>query len=180
MKKGGYRLAENSVQKILTGLKNRLDENGKSTVQSFQGYCYEAEFIFNEPTTEEYINKFASETGWVLPADYKAFLLLHNGANFFSYDYGTSFWVYSLEEIVNNYDKELHGENCFPIGGCVDRGEILIDHSRLLENRTDYLLLNGIEIIDFQCNFQTWLDRMIVAQGECYWEWYSKILNPLI
>lgn len=164
----------------MDGLKKRLDEKGQIIVQSFNGHCYTAGFTFNDPTTQENINKFTFETGWIVPDDYKDFLFLNNGATFFSYEYGDAFFFYTLEEIANIYNKELHGENFYPIGRCVDRGDIVIDNSRCKKKLKNYLLLNGIEIVDFQCNFKTWLDRMIVTQGECYWEWSNKIINPLI
>ncbi|MFD3449687.1 SMI1/KNR4 family protein [Microbacteriaceae bacterium 4G12] len=169
-------MKEYIVKNTLDTLKSRLNDKGEVTVQNCDGYTYTAEFTFNEPATEEDIHTFIRETGWIVPNDYKEFLLLHNGANFFSYEYGTAFYFYSLKEILECYDKELHGDR-YPIGRCPDRGDIVVSNARCQQNNEHYLMLSGIELIDFQCDFQTWLDRMIVAQGECYWEWYSKTID---
>ncbi|ENQ3105338.1 SMI1/KNR4 family protein [Bacillus cereus] len=160
-------MKEYSVKNTLDTLKSRLNEKDEIVVQSFNGYYYTAECTFNEPATQEEIHTFIRETGWIVPNDYKEFLLLHNGAYFFSYEYGTAFHFYSLMEILKRYDKELHGDR-YPIGNCPDRGYIVISNARCQQNNDKYMMLNGIELIDFRCDFQTWLDRMIVAQGECY------------
>ena len=165
---------EYTIKNMLDTLKKRLDGKNTMFIQTLQNYCYTAEFIFNKPATQKDINKFTLKTNWTIPSDYKDFLLLHNGATFFSHEYGDAFYFYSLEEIMNFYDKEIH-KNCYPIGRYTDTGDIVINNSRCQKNSEKYMMLIGIEVVDFQCNFKTWLDRMIVAQGEKYWEWYSTI-----
>lgn len=167
-----------TVKDVLDGLKQRLDENNELVTQSTNGSCYTSQFKFNKATTNESIEKFLTENDWVLPDDYKEFLLLHNGADFFSHEYGEAFYLYSLEEIKDNYIKELH-TNCYPIGRFTDIGYILIDNERCKEERNDYLLLDGNELLDFQCNFKTWLNRIIICQGASYWEWkMPKVIYP--
>lgn len=67
-------------------------------------------------------------------------------------------------------------KKCFPIGYFVDTESIWIDE-RKYSDGGKYMMLGGIEVIDFQCNFKTWLDRIIRVQEDRYWEWYSKILH---
>jgi hypothetical protein len=119
-----------------------------------------------------------------LPKSYKEFLLLHNGANFFTYEYGYSFCFYSIEELIQEYNGMLlynHSSyiknNCYPIGYVIDIGPILVDHSREKKTGKDNILLYGIETIDFHCDLTTWLERIIKAEGNMYWEWYSKVIK---
>lgn len=164
-----------NIKNILDGLKKRLDENNEVLVQNLGGNCYLGKCIFKEPTTNENINRFEVETGWKIPEEFREFLLIHNGAEFFLDEYGGTFGINSLDFIITEYNYAPLHENFYPIGSYVDLGQILINSKRVKEGRKDYMfLVGGIGLIDFKCDFETWLDRMIVTQGLSYWEWKSK------
>lgn len=173
-----------TVKQILDGLKIRLDNHNSIMIQnSYDSQPFIMNFTFHEPVQQDEIDSFIAKTGITIPCDYQQFLLLHNGATFFSYEYGYSFCLYSLNEIKTEYEHLIHNQYCgnhikkngFPIGYYVDTGWIWIDQSKY-NGSGNYMMLDGIEVIDFRCDFKTWLDRIIRAQGDRYWEWYSKIV----
>lgn len=162
-----------TIRNILDSLKNRLDKNSEIGIQATQGYCYTGKCTFNKPATNEEIDKFILDTGWSIPDEYRKFLLIHNGANFFSFEYGGASYLYGIDEIISNASLSI-SKNLYIIGLHSDLGDIVIDSKRVKEGRKDYMLLSSDEIIDFKCDFKTWLDRMIITYGINYWEWRSK------
>lgn len=162
-----------TIKNILDGLKKRLDNNNKTLLQSTNGYCYTGQCTFNEPTTDEAIDKFIAKTGWSIPEEYREFLLIHNGAYFFSYEYGGACGLNSLEQIIFDNVAPI-SKDFYPIGSYCDLGQIVINSKRVMEGRKDYMFLSSDEIIDFKCDFKTWFDRMIITEGINYWEWRSK------
>lgn len=169
----GKNLSKPSIANVLSGLKTRLNDKNLLTVQSSNGHLFDMSFKFYAPVDEEVLNSYEN-----LPEDYKSFLHLHNGAEFFSWEYGTSFSVYSLEESLSILEKVKTGDyvpmenkdDWFPIGHVQDIGGLYID----LTSEKNYLILMGIPVYDLLCDFPTWLDRMIRVNGENYWEWASK------
>ena len=168
-------LSKPSFANVLNGLKTRLNDTNLLTIQSSDGHLYNMSFKFNAPVDEDVINSTEN-----LPEDYKNFLRLHNGADFFSWEYGTSFYIYSLEEALSVLEKVKTGiyvpmeykDDWFPIGYVQDIGGVYID----LSSDKNYLILMGIPVYELLCDFPTWLDRMIRANGEMYWEWAGKEL----
>ncbi|MDP4145791.1 MAG: hypothetical protein Q8936_15100 [Bacillota bacterium] len=63
-----------TIASILDGLKGRLNKDNEILIQSSEGYCYTSKCTFNEPTTNEAIDKFTEETGWSIPEEYREFL----------------------------------------------------------------------------------------------------------
>ncbi|SFA85889.1 MULTISPECIES: SMI1/KNR4 family protein [unclassified Bacillus (in: firmicutes)] len=177
-------MKEFSIANILETLKTRLDENSLLHVQCRFGIYPKKGFVFKNPIAIEKLENLIMENGLNLPTNYKEFLLLHNGAEFFTYEYGNAFCLYSLEEMIHEYDKMLYyyhstyyKQNCYPIGYVTDIGPILIDHSKFNHSDKENVLLIGIETIDFSCDLKTWLERMIISEGHLYWEWYSKVVE---
>ncbi|PGZ96178.1 hypothetical protein COE51_18200 [Bacillus pseudomycoides] len=172
-----------TVKRILDGLKIRLDNHKSLMIQNSYGEPFNMNFTFHEPVQQDEIDIFTAETGITISRDYQELLLLHNGAIFFLYEYGYSFCLYSLDKIKTEYEcltknayyEDYRRKNGFPIGYFIDTGWIWIDKSKYSDGGK-YMMLDGIEVIDFRCNFKTWLDRIIRAQGDRYWEWYSKIV----
>ena len=118
-------LNEFSISNILATLKTRLDENSLLHVQSSFGIYPKKGFLFKNPITIEELERIIIENGLILPKNHKEFLLLHNGAEFFTYEYGYSFCLYSLEELIREYNKMLNynfstyiKQNCYPIRLC--------------------------------------------------------------
>ncbi|MDP4145790.1 MAG: hypothetical protein Q8936_15095 [Bacillota bacterium] len=101
--------------------------------------------------------------------------VIHNGANFFTHEYGGACYLNSLEQIRLDNVAPI-SEDFYPIGSYVDLGQIVINSKRVQQGRKDYIFLSSDEIIDFKCDFKTWLDRMIITQGINYWEWKSRTI----
>ncbi len=166
-------MSKPSIANVLSGLETRLSDKHSLTIQSSDGCLFDMSFKFNAPVDEDVINSFES-----LPEGYKSFLRLHNGADFFCWEYGTLFSIYSLEESLSMLEKVKTGDyvpmenkdDWFPIGHVQDIGGLYID----LTSDKNHLILMGIPVYDLLCDFPTWLDRMIRVNGEMYWEWASK------
>lgn len=177
-------LKEISISNTLETLKSRLDENSLLHVQARFGIYPKKGFVFNKPITLEELERIITDNRLILPKNLKEFLLLHNGAEFFTYEYGSSFRLYSIKELIREYNEMLNykfsnyiKQNCYPIGYVIDIGPILVDHSKVNLTGEENILLDGIETIDFYCDLNTWLDRMICAEGNLYWDWYSKVIQ---
>jgi len=178
-------LKEISISNTLETLKSRLDENSLLHVQARFGIYPKKGFVFNNPIETEKLERIIIDNKLSLSSNHKEFLLLHNGAEFFTYEYGYSFRLYSIEEAIREYNEMLtHNfsnyfkQNCYPIGSVIDIGPILVDHSKVNQTgKENILLLDNIETIDFCCDLNNWLDRMVCAEGNLYWEWYSKVIQ---
>ncbi|PLR94850.1 SMI1/KNR4 family protein [Bacillus sp. T33-2] len=145
-------MREFCVNSVLDELKSRLDEKHMLRIHGYSSMFENMGFTFNEPTTIEKIEKFMLETNFILPPDYKNFLLMHNGVSFFTYEYGDSFSFYPLEKlidlhqlIVNAFHSEYIKTHCFPIGYVTDMGPILIDYSKTSDYGRESVLLLGID-----------------------------------
>ncbi|WP_244944380.1 SMI1/KNR4 family protein [Brevibacillus brevis] len=161
----------------MDGLKKRLDENNQLLVQKWEGLVYPTKFTFNSPATLEMIEEFLRDTQWHLPTDYKNFLLIHNGAWLFEgVRYGGGYELLSLDEIKNSH-LDYMPKHWYPIS--VSNGDyIFIDSNRAKEGKVDYLVRfnHDDDIIpengsSMKMNFETWLERLIIAQGTEFWTW---------
>ena len=174
-------MKESSLLNVFEALKKRLDENNLLEVHSTSGIYPKVGFNFNKPITNDDLEQVIAKNSLVLPTEYRDFLLLHNGAEFFTYEYGYSFCLYPIEEMIVQYnsmrdycDVEYILKNCYPIGYVVDRGTLLLDFANLRKTNKVTILLKSIETITFHCDLTTWLERMIIAQGNAYWEWFTN------
>ncbi|MEH7356649.1 SMI1/KNR4 family protein [Neobacillus drentensis] len=93
-----------SILTILEALKTRLDENNLLSVHSTSGLYSKVGFTFNKPITHQELEHYLTKNYLTLPAEYKD-LLLHNGAEFFTYEYGYSLCIYSIEEMIREYNS---------------------------------------------------------------------------
>ncbi|GIN58250.1 SMI1/KNR4 family protein [Lederbergia ruris] len=172
---------DSSIVHVLEALKIRLDEENVLAVHSTSGIYPKMGFVFNEPLTKYELEQLIRKNNLDLPAEYREFLLLHNGAEFFTYEYGYSFCLYSIEDMIKEYhsleeycDVDYILNYCYPIGYMVDHGTLLLDLSNFKQTNKGNILLMGVNTINLYCDLPTWLDRMLISQGNAYWEWYSK------
>lgn len=165
----------NVMYKTLESLKNRLDKGNELAIHLFDGFSFIAKFNFNVPASLEDINYFLSENNINIPNEYKDFLLLHNGAELFKGKYEAPIKLYSLEEIVANNTRQIPS-GFFPIGYYPDTGFIMINSNNLKYNNSNYMWILDTDPINLKCDFKTWFNRIIVAQGMNYWEWNSQIV----
>ncbi|WP_413375631.1 SMI1/KNR4 family protein [Alkalihalobacillus sp. 1P02AB] len=177
-------MKELRVEDVLKALKLRLDENNLLHVHRTSEVIPKMGFIFNEPITHHELEHLISKYNLTLPQEYRDFLLVHNGAKFFTDEYGDSFSLYSIEEMIHEKhlmegycDIHYFLKSCYPIGYMTDFGTLLLDHSKGKQSIKGNMLLHSIETINLNCDLKTWLERMIIAQGVAYWEWYSKVVE---
>lgn len=161
------------IRETIENLNKRLDVDGGIIIQQSGGAIFKTNCKFNPPATPNMFNDFSSDTNWQLPRELIEFFEIHCGCELFNID-GAKVEIYSLDEIIDNH-YDFMPENWFPI--CRYLGDILfIDSDRVRDNRSDYLFWfesgNKIEnSLNLAINFRTWLDRIIVCQGDKFWLW---------
>ncbi|MGE6556192.1 SMI1/KNR4 family protein [Exiguobacterium artemiae] len=155
----------------LVALKNRLVD-GKLEVQKEIGYVGTEEFIFNKGATDSEIKKlpcFATE-------DLIEFLKMQNGAKLFSDPiYRDEFTFFSVDEIIEYSQIWECPVGFLAIGTGPDGEWIIYEMNREEGKRIWYAEFTDCEdesdALPF--DFPTWLDYLIVAQGEIFWEWFN-------
>ncbi|AJY76737.1 SMI1/KNR4 family protein [Paenibacillus beijingensis] len=169
------------VHLTLQKLKERQSEKNFLRVQVDQGNELNTICKFNEPAEESEFSLFTKETNLVLPPDYIDFLKLHNGGILYSLDddLGGGIELFSIEEIIENYEDYRDDllESFYPIG--IENGEelLLINSAEcdpLCRNK-NYLYWSDVldleDPINLNSNFEIWLDRLVMAQGNKFWYW---------
>lgn len=166
---------ENAIYNILNSLKKRLDKDNQLTVNLFDEFSFTAKFKFNAPASLESIKKFSNMHNVNIPNDYRDFLLLHNGAELFRGKYEAPIVLYGLQQIDINLINQVPS-GFLPIGYYPDTGFIMINYKGYKHSKSSYLWQLDSDFIDLKCDFKTWLNRILVAQGMNYWEWYSEVI----
>jgi SMI1 / KNR4 family (SUKH-1) len=169
-------LKNNLSELVLEGLKKRLDNSNRLLVQNRNGKVDTAQFTFNPPANVEEIEEFLRSTHWHLPTDYKNFLLIYNGAWLFeSVRYGGGYELLSLDEIKDNH-LDYMPVNWYPIS--INNGDyIFIDSNRVASGQNNYLVCFNHDDVStsegyyLNMTFETWLERLIIAQGTEFWTW---------
>lgn len=164
------------VSVTLHSLKERMTKNkGLIEVYNGDGDYGEVECTFYDPVTIEQINELEAKTGWILPEDYKRFLLITNGCKLFDHpDYGGENDLYRLEELIEfNYEDPFEG--CFSIAYIYSEN-IVINSERYRNGDPNYLFVKDKidqfhEAEPLNMNFEMWLDRFVICQGNKFWNW---------
>ncbi|TYR81348.1 SMI1/KNR4 family protein [Priestia megaterium] len=166
------------IEQTLIDLKRRLNENNEMLIEESDGSTCLRSFVFAPPASEQELIDFTVRTRNILPEDYQQFLLLHNGAQLFKGQYENIVDLSKIEDIPNdqrNFNKAfgsyLTGDrkDSYPIGHFIDIGSIMISNTRCREGKRDYLWIASIEHIEFPYDFQTWLHKLIAADGHSFW-----------
>ena len=158
------------IDKIISSLKMKLDKDNRLYRNSYEGELILSEVNFRNPLAEENLDEIKDI---YLPKEYISFLKISNWAEFFVDDYKGSqalLKLYSLEEIIEGkkfYTNNLKEENLCPIGVLLDNCDLVIDELAL-KNKESYLKLSDGSKT-FQYEFQEWLDKFIIAQGNEFW-----------
>lgn len=180
-----------SVDTSLKGILKTYNEyvqnfsNGEIPLFLEGGYQAKGTIIWNKPANEKQISELFQKKKWYLPEDLYEFYLIHNGGVLFRPSgSGGGTELLSLEKI-----EILHSElaalpkNWYPIAW-TDKviGSICIDSDKCKHNQYPYLyFLDAMdtpdEAIPIHTDFTTWLNRLLVCQGEEYWLWdkYNKL-----
>jgi hypothetical protein len=165
------------LKMTLEALHKRLDEENTILVQNEEGFLEKQQFIFNPPASEEEIKKLPFK----IPSDYEAFLKICNGDKlFYSPEYGGGLQLFSIEEILEDYQYIDYPKGWFPIGYGYDGCRLIIAPD---SQRKGYLywLDDGGSLEDpsgfLNLTFEKWFDYFIVAQGCKFWEWTWDLNN---
>ena len=163
---------ENLVELSLNGLKKRLDNDNTLIKQAEWGYAELSKCFFRPPATQNEIDSFFDELNLALPNDFRQFLLIHNGAVLFDFE------IFGYQQIFKHYIqwgyKELIPQGWYPIG--CDNGDMLfIDSNKCGDRESTYLYWTEClfvdSAIDIKMNFERWLERFCICNGEKYWLW---------
>ncbi|SEM85694.1 SMI1/KNR4 family protein [Lihuaxuella thermophila] len=164
------------IELSLTALKKRLENNNQMIeVYGGRGHIGTYTCRFHEPATLEQIRAFEEKTGWILPEDYKNFLLITNGCRLFDHpEYGGENILYSLDEILF-YAVGEPFEGRYTIADLY--GDHLVIDSHLYQSGDpDYLLVKDKiaplkDARKLYMNFELWFDRFLISQGSSFWNW---------
>ncbi|NPC93411.1 SMI1/KNR4 family protein [Bacillus sp. WMMC1349] len=162
----------------LNGLKKRLNEKNEITLFCTEGDSCETVCSFHEPASDKEIRDFEEIASVKLPSDYKAFLKLHNGADIFDLlsegsNIGGGLHLFNLNQVNHDLHELTHlEEEYIPIAHLLEGSHLLIDQRILKKERRNYLVLfSGIDYEPLNLNFELFMDRYILSQGQNFWEW---------
>ena len=169
--------------KPIYSLKERLSAENTLIVQNERGFIMETEFEWNPPAAEADILKYEKEASTTLPESYKNFLKLANGAVLFrDKKYGQ--WgcrIYGTTELSIINEKVRTWRN-FPDSWLVfatwlgDQDLLIFDMDKYHSGVKNYIVDGDEcdtedEFSYIKGDFETWLDRLIIAQGTKFWRW---------
>ncbi|MDM5283702.1 SMI1/KNR4 family protein [Peribacillus castrilensis] len=166
------------IQNTLTGLKKLLNSNDQMKIISYEGEVREITCSFNSEAVTAEIEKFENENSIKLPEDYKEFLTLHNGARIYESieedgeKLGDGLEIFSLDEIKQYQEIEYLSEHGIPIAHLLNDCYLILDTEKLKSGDPNYLnILEFTELSSLNLNFEIFLDRYIISQGEAFWSW---------
>lgn len=172
------------TMKTIEVLRSRLSEKNTIYAQSEEGFFREVGFVFNDPIGIDAINQFELTHRIVLPESYKRFLQISNGATLFEdIEYGQrGCKLLNIDEIMETtaHIKSLGYElpnSWIVFAKWLGDSDILILDLEKAKIKTENYIIYG-ESYEAEENwyylngdFETWIDRLIVAQGSKYWTW---------
>ncbi|ASB89427.1 MULTISPECIES: SMI1/KNR4 family protein [Bacillus] len=171
----------NFVHNTVNGLKSLLDSNGVIKLFGSEGEVTETLVTFPAyGASYEEIQNFESKHQLSLPKDYTKFLTQYNGARIFDIisdgeNIGGGLHLFSLEEVEEQlgYVELFEGVNGIPIGHLLEECHLMIDKNRIDQGDPNYLYLfeDGLEYTPLNLNFEIFLDRYIMCQGQPFWDW---------
>ncbi|KRF54827.1 hypothetical protein ASG97_05380 [Bacillus sp. Soil745] len=166
------------VHNTLSGLKKLLDNNEQMKTISEEGEVGSVSCSFNAPIQTTEIELFERENNIKLPEDYKAFLTLHNGARIYELiaeddiNIGGGLEIFSLDEIKEYQEIEYLSEHGIPIAHLLNDCYLILDTEKLKSGNPNYLcIMEFTELSSLNLNFEIFLDRYIISQGEVFWSW---------
>lgn len=166
------------VHNTLSGLKKLLDKNEQMKTISEEGEVGSVSCSFNAPIQTTEIELFERENNIKLPEDYKAFLTLHNGARIYELiaeddiNIGGGLEIFSLDEIKEYQEIEYLSEHGIPIAHLLNDCYLILDTEKLKSGNPNYLcIMEFTELSSLNLNFEIFLDRYIISQGEVFWSW---------
>lgn len=162
----------------LEALKKVICNNKNVRIQRNLGFQLSCTFSFSKPVSLKEIEDFEAETDFKLPDDYKFFLSLHNGMELYKdVEESEPHWhIYGVDEILDALEKFPTPENVYVIAKFSET-LICVNSDYVKQGRKDYIFDHSIytsarDIGDpLNLNFELWLDRLLVSQGDHFWLW---------
>lgn len=127
--------------------------------------------ILNAPVNKEYINYFEESIGYQLPKDYKEFLLVANGIQFFE---AADFEIFDLEYVKELMKFNEYSDGVYVIGSILE--DYILINSKEIESGKYLYFGSSIlpqECISFNHNFEMFLKNFIGANFQNYWSWFD-------
>ncbi len=168
-------------------LRSKLVEGTHIEVLHPSASAWPAYFTFHEAATDDDIAHAEQALGVSLPETYKVFLRRYNGARLY-YDNEYLQWgfqLYGTGDIASQNEhwrhvyEEIRSRPYIVFEKSFGDVELLaFDTSQPTKDGKDYRVTDISSIFprDWEPaapSFDTWLERLIVAQGEKYWQWYA-------
>ncbi len=167
-------------------LRQRLTPNNTLDVMH-AGHLWTARFVWVQPASMSIVEEAQNRIGNMLPKDYVEFLTsVSNGATLFQdVEYGQwGFKLYGTDDIVS---KQQYWRKSFPktwtpdllaVAETLGDGNVIVfDVNRIARDSSGYAVLEGnaIDTVGswpmLSGTFHEWLDHLVTAQGDRYWEW---------
>lgn len=169
------------LELTLNTLTERFSNNKELPFQLENGTLINLSCEFKDGVTEKQIREFEGKTGWIIPEDYREFLLFSNGAYILSDETGSNgIHLLQLDEI-EEYTEPQRFQSEYYIIGFTNEGHIIIDSEVCQKGKRKIKYLYWIESlspeeekIDLNSNFELWFDRFIVASGSEFWRFLLK------
>ncbi|WP_175415356.1 SMI1/KNR4 family protein [Paenibacillus algicola] len=146
----------------------------KVVIQNIEGFEEEVPLIFNDPVPDDLLVNAVKLISYKLPIDYVDFLKTTNGCMLFDQENS----LYSIEAVLETKDvtDSTYGLPELLIVAYILQDYIMINLKEVAEGKQDYMYtIDAYSPIDclksLNCDFQTWLNRFILCQGNKYWEW---------
>ncbi|MCR6095407.1 hypothetical protein HXA31_11675 [Salipaludibacillus agaradhaerens] len=160
----------------LTGLKKRLGENESIDVQNKKGLVRSLKCTFKPSVTDDKINDFKNKTPELpLPKDLEVFYKMSNGLDLFVDDYGGGIFIFPIEDVNDNLYPLIKENGFYPVAHHRDIGYTVVKIQDIEEGNPNYLYFLDDAMIDpaypLNMNFELWLERLILAQGNQFWTW---------
>ncbi len=170
----------------LAALRSKLDASSSLEVIHENGHTWRAHFNFQDPAKGEDIVEIKRSLHIPFPIAYERFLLHSNGALLYYDDkYGQwGFQVYGTTDLLaaNSKHQKRFGEAWPPayLAFAESRGDadLLVLDTAHSVNENDCRVIDGDsgdhprDWTTAARSFGDWLDRLVVAQGAKYWQWY--------
>ncbi|KHL92947.1 hypothetical protein QW71_26530 [Paenibacillus sp. IHB B 3415] len=164
----------------LDALKKTMQNNIPFQIQRNLGYYLKCSFSFSKSANSKEIEDFESETNLKLPEDYKFFLSLHNGMELYKdVEESAPHWhIFGIDEILDALEKYPTPEHVYTIAK-FDQTLICVNSDYVKDGKKGYLLDQSIYTSShndgdpLHLNFELWLDRLLVSQGDHFWLWNS-------
>lgn len=167
-----------NFQIILDGLRKRINSENQILIQLSGGEVETATFELNPPASEEEVNYILTKYNVALPNDYLEFMCIHNGAKLFDIGFGEFTEIFDLKK-VDEYSElmpDTISGGLIPVAHCPS-GTIYLDTTR------EKCVLTNDSSPDFNfisMTFGEWLEALILANGNYFWEWIPQMLYRTI